>query len=148
MGIQCVCCQEHFVPRNSSQVYCSEKECQRKRKSKWQKEKLVNDTTYRESQIDAQRIWRAKNPDYMNVYRKEHLEYTANNRKMQMLRRNNSSAPLLHQNPDVVNMDARTAKTASFPIITGTYALIPTGVVNMDAVIVQLIVLEQIACSS
>jgi hypothetical protein len=128
-----------FIPRNKNQVYCPRKRCQRYRKNKWQQEKIRSDETYRESQIDAVQLWRLKNPDYMKEYRKKHPAYTKRNREQQKKRRTGSQTPLLRQNPEVVKMDAT---MASFPVITGTYRLIPSGVVKMDAIVVQLTVLQ------
>jgi hypothetical protein len=146
MEKRCVCCQEKFVPRNNLQEYCSKKVCQHHRKSNWQKKKLATDPSYRESQIDAVQLWRTKNPDYMKEYRKKHPQYTVRNRELQKLRRVKSAAPLLPPNTGVVKMDARTQKATLFPIMTGTYALTPASVVNMDAMVVQLTVLECVAC--
>lgn len=145
MEKRCVCCQEKFVPRNNMQEYCSKKACQHHRKSKWQKKKLATDSSYRESQIDALQLWRSKNPDYMKEYRKKHPDYTVRNRELQKLRRVKSATPLFQPNTGVVKMDARTQKTSLFPLMTGTYSLIPASVVNMDAVVVQLTVLERVA---
>jgi len=140
MRIRCACCHELFVPRNKNQVFCSRNQCQRFRKNKWQKDKIRSDEAYHESQVDAMRLWRAKNPDYMREYREKHPFYTKHNREQQKQRRKTGSQkPLLLQNSEVVKMDAT---KHSFPIMTGTYTLAPSGVVKMDAITVQLTVLQ------
>lgn len=144
MRIQCACCHELITPRNNLQTYCSKEQCQRKRKSEWQKTKLTNDVSYRQNQADSQRVWRDKNKDYMPEYRKRHPQYVERNREQQKVRRKNCSTSSLPQNPDVVKMDARLAQIASIPLLGGIYMLSPAGVVNMDAVMVQLTVLERV----
>ena len=48
-------------PRHPNQKYCSSKECQRVRKTEWQRKKMANDEDYRKNQADCQQRWRAKN---------------------------------------------------------------------------------------
>lgn len=144
MEKRCICCRDKFFPRNRTQIYCSKKSCQLERKNRWQKEKMSKDASYYESQIDAVRLWRVKNPDYMKEYRKKHPEYTDHNRQQQRQRRKESAAPLTRPDPGVVKMDARTRRNAVFPIKAGTYTLIPSSVVKMDAMVVQLTVLERV----
>jgi hypothetical protein len=81
----------------------------------------------------------------MNKYRKDNPEYVADNREKQKHRRQRSAQqPLSPSNPSVVKMDATAVKAASIPIMTGTYTLIPKNVVKMDAIMVQLTVLEPV----
>ena len=103
---------------------------------------MSKDASYYESQIDALRLWRLKNPDYMKEYRKKHPEYTDHNRQQQRQRRKKYASTFTRPDPGVVKIDARTEKNSVFPIKTGTYTLIPPSVVKMDAMVVQLTVLE------
>lgn len=142
MARACACCQEEFTPRDSRQRYCLQERCRRRRKSEWQKRKLATDGSYRESQADAQRLWREKRPGYMREYRAQHPEYVAWNRDLQRERRKRGfpRSPLLPpEEGGVVKMDAGRSQPH---VISGTYELLPIGVVKMDAVRVQLTVLE------
>jgi hypothetical protein len=144
--IHCACCNKLVNPRNNSQLYCSDKDCQRFRKNKWQQEKLKSDPLYYESQLDAVRLWRGKSPTYMKEYRENNPKYVTDNREKQKQRRlRYTLEPFLPpSNPGVVKMDTTPQKTASIPIMTGTYTLIPGNVVKMDAIMVQLTVLEPV----
>jgi hypothetical protein len=135
----CACCGDLFQPRHNGQWYCSKKSCQRKRKSMWQQKKLSTDAAYRANQTDAQRLWRKKNPDYMRRYRQSHPGYVEHNREMQRRRRLQKLGPLLPAVPSVVKMDVRSSQP---PVVSGTYTLLPVGVVKMDAITVQLSVLQ------
>lgn len=139
----CRYCGKSFRPRNRAQHCCSKRECQRKRKNDWQRKKMADDPHYRANQADAQRIWRKKRPAYMKEYRRNHPEYIERNRLQQRERRKRKRElrpdhPLL-PGGDVVKMDARITQ---FPVISGTYQLLPVGVVKMDAIMVQLSVME------
>lgn len=134
----CVCCGTLFDPRNKLQKYCLKIDCQRKRKSKWQKNKLSSDADYRESQADAQKLWREKNSGYMREYRSRHPAYVKRNREQQRQRRAAPKEPLLPPQANVVKMDA---SSTQIPLISGVYTLLPVGVVKMDAITVQLSVL-------
>ena len=81
----CLCCKKHFHPHPAvrDQQYCSNQECQRARKRKWQKEKLSRDSDYRANQAEAQRQWRRRNTDYWKEYRKKNPTYTERNREDQ-----------------------------------------------------------------
>ena len=52
----CECCKRRFIPYPAvrHQEYCSDPECQKTCKRKWQREKLVNDSDYRANQAEAQ----------------------------------------------------------------------------------------------
>ena len=53
----CPHCERKFLPHPAvlNQQYCSNSECQKMRKRKWQKEKLANDPEYRDNQAAAQK---------------------------------------------------------------------------------------------
>ncbi|CAM2070125.1 hypothetical protein SCOR_32420 [Sulfidibacter corallicola] len=57
-------CYFHRRPQNPNQRFCSKSECQRQRKSYWQKEKRKSDPDYRSNDRESQPVWRARNPDY------------------------------------------------------------------------------------
>jgi len=78
----CLCCKKCFKPHPAvpDQEYCSDPDCQRARKRKWQKEKLANDSDYRANQAEAQRQWRGRNKEYWREYRRRNPAYTETNR--------------------------------------------------------------------
>ena len=60
MEKRCESCERRFIPHPAvrHQEYCSDPECQKTRKRKWQKEKLAGDSDYRANQAEAQRQWK------------------------------------------------------------------------------------------
>ena len=85
MERSCLCCKKEFKPHHAvrHQQYCSDPECQKTRKRKWQKEKLAKDSDYRANQAEAQRQWRSRNKDYWKQYRTNHPAYVEANRTAQ-----------------------------------------------------------------
>jgi len=67
----CASCTRLFTvrPQSPAQTYCSDVECQRKRRQTWHKQKLATDPDYRANQLAAQQAWHARNPDYWHSYR-------------------------------------------------------------------------------
>lgn len=78
----CTACGAAFLPRAQAphQSYCAEPACQRERRRLWQKAKRRSDPDYLENQIQAQRAWVERNPDYWAAYREKNPGYTAQNR--------------------------------------------------------------------
>jgi hypothetical protein len=131
----CLCCKKRFKPHPAvpHQEYCSDPECQKTRKRKWQKEKLANDSDYRANQAEAQRQWRSRNRDYWRQYRKRNPAYTERNRicQRERNRRRGSGA-------GIAKMDELKRKTV---IPSGRYRLVPfcnLGIAKMDELIVEL----------
>jgi hypothetical protein len=127
------------------QEYCCAEDCQRARKRKWQKEKLVSDPDYRAAQKEAQERWIEKNPGYWKQYRKEHNPYTERNRDQQ---RERSRANRAHNPSDydpcevsgvIAKMDASSVKNS---VSKGRYLLVPVidgKFAKMDASLVEII---------
>ncbi len=69
--LHCQHCGNGFtpLPQVPNQAYCSSPDCQKQRRSQWQKRKLQSDPDYRENQYRAQKSWSAKNPNYWRKYR-------------------------------------------------------------------------------
>jgi len=67
----CASCTRLFTvrPQSPTQAFCSEPECQRRRRQAWNKHKLATDPDYRTNQLAAQRAWHERNPDYWPSYR-------------------------------------------------------------------------------
>jgi len=83
----CRCCRVRFIPlRNEHQRYCSKSTCQKKRRSKYQKQKLKRDPEYKETHRSSQQKWRVKHPTYWSQYRIQHPVYVAANRAKQIFR--------------------------------------------------------------
>lgn len=69
---QCKACRRILpvTSKNPEQQYCSRIDCQRARKRAWQRKKRDTDPDYRQNQIDAQKRWLDRHPDYWRGYRK------------------------------------------------------------------------------
>jgi hypothetical protein len=136
----CLCCKRRFIPHSAvrHQRYCSDPDCQKARKRKWQKEKLARDSDYRANQAEAQRQWRRQNKDYWKEYRKKNPAYTERNRmgQRERNRRRRSEA-------EVAKMDELKGETL---IPSGRYRLVPlcnVGIAKMDELIVELEVISR-----
>ena len=138
---RCACCGNFFPARRNDQRYCFRKECRRKRKSVFQKEKPATDAAYRGNHADAQRRWRESHKGYWSRYRERHPWYVERNRRLQR-RRNKRQMEL--KKPYLRDRGAGIAEMDAQPIdISGTYRLIPLSgpmIANMDDSIVRLIV--------
>ena len=135
MEKRCLCCKRPIIahPAVADQRYCSDPECQKARKRRWQKEKLLNDSDYQANQAEAQRQWRSRNKDYWREYRRKNPTYTEKNcmgqRERNRRRRSGSG---------IAKMDEQKGKTL---IPSGRYRLVPfcnQGIVKMDELIVEL----------
>ena len=136
----CLCCRRPFNPHPAvrHQQYCSDPECQKTRKRKWQKEKLANDSDYRVNQAEAQRQWRSRNKDYWREYRRKNPAYTERNRlgQKERNRRRRTGA-------GIAKMDELQGKSL---VPSGRYRLVPlcnSGIAKMDELIVELGVISR-----
>ena len=135
---RCAACDARFEPRPQSlqQRFCPAAACQRERRRRWQRERLMSDPAYRENQARAQQAWADRHPEYWARYRQAHPEYVKRNRELQRLRDRASGRT------DLAKMDACTPET---PMASGTYRLIPaTGadLAKMNAWTVQITVIS------
>ena len=131
----CECCKRRFIPHPAvrHQEYCSDPECQKTRKRKWQKEKLASDSDYQANQASAQRQWCNRNRDYWREYRKRNPAYTEGNRIRQRERNRRRRS-----GSRIAKMDELKGKTV---IRSGRYRLVPlcnAGIAKMDELIVEL----------
>jgi hypothetical protein len=133
------------------QSYCGSPACQRARKNKWERDKLQNDSVYREYRKGVKANWRKTYPDdvYQNDYRKTHPEYVRHNRELQKSRNFCIKECLAgHPDPNIVKTDALSHQR---PILPGLYEIYPyiTGldkkIVKTDALIVELKVPRDLA---
>jgi hypothetical protein len=131
MEVVCNCCGRIFIrsPRNKNQNYCSNPECQRKRKSLWQKNKMASDASYRLNHKTSQQKWIRGNPDYWKKYRKRKPDKAKRNRELQIIRNRKNRDPSL-----IAKMDAsETRRLQAF----GKFYLVPV-IAKMDAIIVSM----------
>jgi len=136
----CLCCKRRFIPHPAvqDQRYCSDAECQKARKRRWQKEKLARDSDYRANQASAQEQWRSRNGDYWKKYRKKNPAYTERNRMAQ--RERNRRRRL---GTEIAKMDELKGKPL---VVSGRYRLIPfcnPGIAKMDELIVEIGVISE-----
>lgn len=84
----CIHCGKSFKdnPRVKEQEYCNRDECQRARRSRWQKEKMRNDADYRDNQKRCWKEWVEKHPGYWEKYRAKNPDYVKRNRELQYIR--------------------------------------------------------------
>ena len=130
----CTACAKPFVPRSQSphQTYCPEQDCQRERRRLWQKAKRSSDPDYLQNQLQAQRAWNSRNPDYWRAYRADHPAYVATNRLKQRTRNDHGTVS------PVAKMDA---SAAALPFQDGLYTLTlldPAGIAKMGVWTVRL----------
>lgn len=129
-SIPCLGCSEFFIPRNRSQEYCSKPECQKTRKSLWQKEKMKNDPEYKETQKLSNQKWLLNNSDYWKNYRNKNPEKAIRNRMLQRIRnRRCKGIPDMPVTTIIAKMDARKPSTIK---LEGGFWLVPT-IAKMDA---------------
>jgi hypothetical protein len=139
MEVVCEHCGKIFErsARHKNQRYCSDKECQRARKAKWQREKMSTDADYRLNQRLSQAVWVANNPDYWRTYRKNHPVAVERNRILQSIRnrrRRKSADETRGSSDSIAKMDA--LKVKQLPAV-GQYILIPL-IAKMDALKVNM----------
>lgn len=114
-------CLFDFNPRVKNQRYCCKQECQRARKSKWQKHKLATDPDYKANQRDCQTDWHSRHPGYYRKYRQEHTKYSRQNTFLQTIRNANARV--------IAKMDAFKPAPAKDP---GFFFILPL-IAKMDA---------------
>lgn len=81
----CRGCGEPFVPSpyQLKQKYCSKKDCQRERKSRYHRQRYRHDSAYREDCRHSRKKWRDQNLNYHRQYRNHHPEQVRQNREKQ-----------------------------------------------------------------
>ena len=98
----CNACGCTFTPRpqNPNQKYCTNSECQRERRRRWQQKARQGDSDYRENDIRSSKTWAAENPEYWKRYRDENPAYVERNRNLQQ-QRNQKQRTTVIANEDV-----------------------------------------------
>jgi hypothetical protein len=84
----CRFCHKPFKPSrvHLEQTACSDKPCQRERRSENRKHKLALDAGYRQVCRDSARKWRANRPGYWKPYRAAKPDAVERNRTQQLQR--------------------------------------------------------------
>ena len=61
----CIACGQKFRPRPQTpdQQFCSQPECQRERRRRWQQAKRRDDPDYRDNDTRSSKEWAAENPE-------------------------------------------------------------------------------------
>lgn len=131
---RCMACGVRFQvrPQVPNQSYCSAPECQRARRSEWQRKKLQSDPDHRDNKARAQQAWCERNPDYWRQYRATHPDYVDRNRVKQLER----NARMANQPIAKAN-----ASLANFPPFPGRYHINPVdsgGVAKKDVWTVEI----------
>ena len=135
---KCINCGKDIIliPQISKQTYCSSDECQKKRKTNWQKQKLKTDPDYKENQIRAQKAWANRNKDYWQKYR----ELNQNNDKFENVK---TAKEKIIKSKKNVKMDS---SKFSAPLVDGIYTLriiAARQTVNMDSWVVEITRIEE-----
>jgi len=132
--ITCAHCAKVFTPRNRSQSYCSDPECQRARKAAWQRIKFKTDPEYRAEKKRSQQKWLANHPGYWKDYRKRHPEKALRNRILQTLRNRKRYRSAMAETDPIAKIDA--SNPLEFKPI-GQFLLVPL-IAKMDATKVNM----------
>jgi hypothetical protein len=84
----CRYCQQDFQPSiyRPRQRVCSEPDCQRQRRSDYQRERIRTDAAYAADVRASQKKWRDAHSEYWKQYRQQHPESTERNRQQQQHR--------------------------------------------------------------
>lgn len=134
---RCSACGQPFQPHPQvpTQSYCSDAECQRERRRRWQQKKRHEDPDYRDNDARYRKRWVAAHADYWKQYRDAHLAYVQRNRVLQQERNRRLRAPIANEN----------ASPSCLTLPTGRYRLIRLGdneIAKVDAWIVEITVLS------
>ena len=139
MSKQCQACGHPFTPRsqNPNQKYCTNSECQRERRRRWQQQKRRDDADYRDNDARASKAWATENPEYWKRYRDENPAYAERNRNLQQQRNQNLRTSVI-ANEDVSRPFNQ--------LPAGRYRMvrIEDGSANGDAWIVEIAILAAI----
>lgn len=130
--IICNNCGRSFISRNCDQSTCSDRPCQRARKTDWHRNKMKIDPEYKANQKASQKKWQDKNPDYWRKYRAKNPKQAARNRDLQRVRNKQKMATNCYNSSNaevIAKMDARNELPASF---SGYFWMVPE-IAKMDA---------------
>lgn len=133
--IRCKHCKK-YVPANfriKNQEYCGKNECQRARKAERQKQKMANDSDYKDSQEESKKKWRLKNRDYSEKYRAKNPKYCKRNRKLQKKRDQRRRETIASMSGADCNFAEMDASAVINDVITIGSAVSGSNLAKMDA---------------
>jgi hypothetical protein len=132
--VPCFHCAAMFIPRNRKQYCCSRPECQRARKTNWQRIKMKTDPDYRTAQKLSQQKWAANSPGYWKNYRHQNPEKAERNRLLQTIRNRRRATLKTSDDVPIAKMDVRI--NMDFQPV-GQFWLVPL-IAKMDATKVNI----------
>lgn len=141
------CGMEKPASRRSAgrQLYCGEADCQRVRKSSWQRRRMAVDLDHRGNQRRCSQAWRKRHPGYWSDYRQRNPGQAERNRELQRERnRQKRGGPPPRADPIdplIANIDASTSKSLK-SLGDGEYWLKPV-IANIDALKVIITVIPR-----
>lgn len=88
MPRRCCSCQQSFHPSKyrPDQSFCSQPDCQRRRRAEYHRRKIETDPVYAGVVKDSRKKWRDSHPDYQRTYRQSHEAAAEQNRQLQRQR--------------------------------------------------------------
>jgi len=139
----CINCGGSFIksPRHKNQNYCDKKQCQRAKKTDWQRQKLRTDPEYKASQKLSNRKWIGSNPGYWKSYRGRNPEKAERNRMLQRLRNKKKASCKADGMDTIAKMDASESLSHTTFKVMGQYFLVPV-IAKMDALKVNIVVIS------
>jgi hypothetical protein len=111
--IRCAHCRCRFrpAPRGKRQRFCSNKACQRARKTRWPRDKMTTAPDSQANPSDAQRHWQHQHPHDGRPYRQTRAGYCARHRllpqhrdqqrRRQALAKMDASGPVSFRTPGI-----------------------------------------------
>jgi len=84
----CRSCQQSFEASKyrPDQTFCSQPDCQRRRRAEYHRRKIEADPVYAVVVSDSRKKWREAHPDYQKSYRLSHEAAVERNRQLQRQR--------------------------------------------------------------
>ena len=88
MTRSCRSSQQSFEPSKyrPDQAFCSQPDCQRRRRAEYHRRKIEDDPVYAGVVSDSRKKWREAHTDYQKAYRLSHKAAAERNRQMQRQR--------------------------------------------------------------
>ena len=108
------------------QQYCKRSRCQRKRRARWQRERMLTDTAYRSEQKAAQKLARGKSTAYYREYRAELKLRSKRSRRRQKRREQRLSLEIT--SPGSAGSERLTAETVAVDFPAGRYMVVRRNV--------------------
>jgi hypothetical protein len=92
------------------QSVCSQRECQRRRRTEYHRRRIATDPEYAEVVRDSRRKWREAHLDYQKTYRQSHADAVERNRQLQRRRDAQQRVQFLVKNNQALDLKRCTAE--------------------------------------